>query len=701
MTNPQRGQRHVLAPLLNPRSVALVGVSARPGSIGRWLLDTFLGGGYPGELFLVNPRYPELDGHRCYADLSELPTLPEMAVLNVGSARMEELFDQAVALGIRALTLFDYCVLEQEETPPLLSRLREKASRHGVAICGGGGMGFYNLDAGVHASYYSAEHLTPGHIALIAHSGSVFTVLAMADPRHRFNLVVSAGSEIVTGVDAYLDYAICQPSTRVVALFIETVRNPAAFERALAEAQARDIPVVICKVGRTAKSAEFARTHSGAIAGSYAAFEALCDRYGALTVDNLDEMMATAALFAQGRRARSGGIGAVLDSGGLRQLLVDRAERLGLSFAKLSSTTLAHIAEHLPHTLEADNPLDAAGPVTDDYEAAFREGLGAIMSDPDTGLGWFEFDATDHFRPMPGYLDVAKEAAAATDKPLLVVNSASSTINTQVAAELHADGVTLINGVDAGLVAVRNLFEHRDHGLRGPRVVPTLPADTLVTHWRDRLANGALSETEALELLAAFHIPTVPCRAAADLDEALNAAEALGFPVALKTAAPGQDHKTDVDGVRLGIADRDALQDAYRDLDRRLGPQVTVAAMAPSGIEVAFGMVRDDQFGPLVMVSAGGTLIELLADRATMLPRFDHREARRHIERLAIHRLLMGVRGAAPADVDALAEALSKFSILVAALGDSVAEIDVNPLLAGPDGVMAVDALVVSRVAPS
>ena len=692
---PECADRHALDPLLNPRSVALVGVSERPGSIGRWLLDAFLGGRYPGELFLVNPRYPELAGRRCYADLSDLPTLPEMAVLNVGSARVEAMFDQAVELGIRALTLFDYCVLENEETPNLLSRLREKAARHGVAICGGGGMGYFNLDAGVHASYYSAEHLSAGHIALIAHSGSVFAVLAMADPRHRFNLVVSAGSEIATGVDAYLDYAIRQPSTRVVTLFIETVRNPAAFERALAEAEARDVPVVICKVGRTAKSAEFARTHSGAIAGSYAAFEALCDRYGALNVDNLDEMMATAALFAQGRRAGRGGIGAVLDSGGLRQLLVDRADRLSLQFAKLSSETLTRIADHLPHTLEADNPLDAAGPVTDDYEAVFREGLGAIMDDPDTALGWFEFEATDRFQPIPAYLDIAKEAAAASDKPLLVVNSASTTINTQVAADLHAGGVALINGVDAGLAAVRNLFAHRDHGQRGARVAPPLPDDTLVTHWRDRLANGALSETEALGLLAAFDIPTVPCRAAADLDDALNAAEAVGFPVALKTAAPGQDHKTDVDGVRLGIADRDALREAYRDLERRLGPRVTVAAMAPSGVEVAFGMVRDDQFGPLVLVSAGGTLIELLADRATMLPRFDQREARRHIERLAIHRLLTGARGAAPADVDALAAALSRFSILVAALGDSVAEIDVNPLLAGPDGVVAVDALVV------
>ena len=690
--------RHPLDPLLNPASIALVGVSERPGSVGNWALNCFLRGGYAGDLYLINPRYEEMAGRTCYHDLADLPAVPEMVVLNVGSGRMEALVDQAIALGIPALTIFDYCVLEEDGDPDLLARLREKTARAGMMVCGGGGMGYYNLDAGVHASYYNADHLLPGHISLIAHSGSVFTVLAMADPRYRFNLVVSAGSEIATGVDAYLDYAINLPSTRVVTMFIETVRAPEGFAQALAQAEARDIPVVVCKVGKTEKSAEFARTHSGAIAGDQAAFDALFDRYGVLQAETLDEMMATAALMAQGRRPGPGGLGAILDSGGMRQLLVDRAARIGVPLAELGPEAIVEIERHLPHTLIADNPLDAAGPFTYDYGAVFKHCLRAIVDNPDTAVGWFEFDATDRFNPFPAQVETAKAQARATGKPFVVVNSSSATLNTEVAVELLDAGVPLINGVGPALVAVKNLLAYRDHHARGARGAPPVVEASVVETWRGRLASETrLSEVEALRLLGDFGIAATACVGADSLAGALAAGDQIGYPLVVKTAVRGVEHKTDVGGVRLGIADESELRDAYDDLCARLGAGVTVGAMAPDGTEIAFGMVRDPQFGPLVLVSAGGTLIELLADRVSMLAPVDEREARRHIERLAIRALLMGARGAKPADLDAVASALARFSVLAASLGDLIAEIDVNPLIASDQGLVAVDALVVTR----
>ena len=694
--------QHALDPLLNPGSVALVGVSERPGSLGKRVLSTFLRSGFEGELYLVNPRYDELAGRPCYHDLADLPAVPEMAILNVGSARMGALFDRAIALGIPALTIFDYCVLEDDEDPDLLARLRDKAARAGVLVCGGGGMGYYNLDAGVHASYYDADHLVPGHISLITHSGSVFTVLAMTDPRYRFNLVVSAGTEIATGIDAYLDYALDMPSTRVVALFIETVRNPAGFMRALERAESRDIPVVVCKVGKTQRSAAFAHTHSGAIAGNQAAFEALFDRYGVLQADSLDEMMATAALMAQGRRAGPGGVGAILDSGGLRQLLVDRAARAGVRFAELSPRTVKEIERHLPHTLVADNPLDAAGPFTYDYVAVFKNCLHAIMEDPDTALGWFEFDATDRFNAFPPQVLTAKSVMHATEKPFVVVNSSSATPNTQLAVQLLEEDIPLINGVDAALVAVRNLLAYRDHRNRGDRSAPQLPNAPFVEEWRECLAGGdRLSEVQALGLLRDFGVPTVKCLGADSVERMVEKAEAIGYPLALKTAVTDISHKTNVGGVRLHIADEEELHVAYHDFHTRLGPEVTVAAMSPGGAEIAFGMIRDQQFGPLVIVSAGGTLIELLGDRVSMLAPVNEREALRHIEKLAIFPLLADARGADAVNMDALVRALVRFSVLAACLGDSIAEIDVNPLVVNAEGLVAVDALIVPTAAKS
>ena len=336
---------------------------------------------------------------------------------------------------------------------------------------------------------------------MLAHSGSVFTVLAMTDPRYRFNLIVSAGSEIATGMDAFLDYAVQMPTTRVVAMFVETIRNPAGFIAALEHARERDIPVVVCKVGKTQKSAAFALTHTGAIAGSQSAFDAVLERYGALPVDNLNEMMASAALLAPARRAGPGGLGAILDSGGLRQLLVDLADKVGVPFATLSKETIKSIEKHLPHTLVADNPLDAAGPFTYDYEVVFKNCLQAIMDEPDTALGWFEFDATDRFTPVLSQITTAKNIRGKSDKPFLVVNSSSATLNTQVAVDLLEADVPLINGVEAALVAVRNVLAYRDYRERGKFISPVLPAGAYVDVWRRRLSCAdRLCEVETLSL---------------------------------------------------------------------------------------------------------------------------------------------------------------------------------------------------------
>jgi len=214
--------------------------------------------------------------------------------------------------------------------------------------------------------------------------------------------------------------------------------------------------------------------------------------------------------------------------------------------------------------------------------------------------------------------------------------------------------------------------------------------------WRERLAAGGEgSELEGLALLADYGLPVTPARAATSSEEAVEAAEAVGFPVVLKTAAPGVAHKSDVGGVRLGLADADAVRVAYDDVAGRLGPQVTIGAMAPAGVEVALGILRDPTFGPLVLVAAGGVLIELLHDRALAFPPLDEAGARRLVDRLQMRPLLDGVRGAPAGDVASLAHAVSRLSVLAADLGDLLAELDVNPMIVSPDGCVAVDALVV------
>lgn len=699
MNSNNNNPPHFLDPLLKPQTIALVGVSPRPGSVGNDMLHVLRQGGYRGQIFLVNPNYPEIDGVACFSSLSAIPASIDMAVLSVAGQRIEELLDEAIRLKVGAVTIFDYCMIEGEKSDQLLERLKRKAKQAGMPICGGNCMGYYNFDSNTHVSFQSPSPRQPGHIALIAHSGSIFVLPTGNDPRFRFNLVVSAGQEISTSLDQYMDFALEQPSTRVLAVFMEAIRNPPGFVAVLEKAKAKGIPVVVTKVGRTEVSARLAATHSGAIAGNNTAYEALFKKYGVICTETLDDLMTTALVLSQGHALGQGELGYVSDSGGLRELFVDTAEQYGVPFARISQATVAKLRERLPHGLEPVNPLDAAGSFTADYAQVFRDCVRYIMSDPAVAIGVFEFEARDSFIYMPQFIEIAKEVASYCDKPFFVINTFSSALNAGIANDLMDANVPLVNGVENAVKVVRNLLRQRDMVQQGTVLDhDPLPDASLLGRWKARIANGLqLSETESLSLLADFGIPVASPREVDNLEAALAAAEAMGYPVVLKTAEPGIHHKTDVGGVKLNLAGATEVQQAYAQLRENLGPRVTIEPMVAAGLELAFGMVNDPQFGPMVMVGSGGIYIEVLQDRCFSLAPFDQKQALHMLDSLKTRPLLDGVRGQPAADLAQLSGTLAQFSRLAAALGDVIAEIDINPLIVGANGCVAVDALIIAR----
>ena len=656
-------------------------------------------GGYRGQIFLVNPNYQEIDGIACFPSLSAIPASIDMAVLSVAGHRMEDLLDEAIHLKVGGVTIFDYCMIEGEKSDLLLDRLKAKAKQAGMPICGGNCMGYYNFDSNTHVSFQSPSSRQPGHIALIAHSGSIFVLPTGNDPRFRFNLVVSAGQEISTSLDQYMDFALEQPTTRVLAVFMEAIRNPQGFVAVLEKAKAKGIPVVVTKVGRTEVSAQLAATHSGAIAGNNTAYEALFKKYGVICTETLDDLMTTALVLSQGHALGQGELGYVSDSGGLRELFVDTAENYGVPFARINQATVDKLRERLPHGLEPVNPLDAAGSFTADYAQVFRDCVRYIMSDPAVAIGVFEFEARDNYIYMPEFIEIAKEVASYCDKPFFVINTFSSAMNAGIANDLMDANVPLVNGVENAVKVVRNLLKQRDM-VQYRTVLEDSPANdvSLLGKWRSRIANGVqLSETESLNLLADFGIPVATPREVDSLAAALAAAETMGYPVVLKTAEPGIHHKSDVGGVKLNLTGATYVQQAYNQLREQLGPRVTIEPMVATGIELAFGMVNDPQFGPMVMVGSGGIYIEILEDRCFSLAPFDQSEALRMLDSLKTRPLLDGVRGQPAADLEQLSRTLAQFSRLAAALADVVAEIDINPLIVGANGCIAVDALIIAR----
>ncbi len=698
--NGTQARRDALRRMLEARSVAVIGASAREGSVGHETMRELVElGRFDGAVYPVNPRYEELFGHRCHPSIAEVPEPVDLAIIALANAQLEDTLRACAERGVGSAVIYASAYeAPREGVPPLTERLARIAREAGMAICGANCMGFVNLERGLRATgWEEPADLTPGGITFVSHSGSAFAALLHNDRNLRFNLAVSSGQELVTTTADYLAYALELESTRAIGLFIETIRDPAGFREAMRVARERDVPVVVLKVGREAFTREMVAAHSGALAGEDGAYEALFEAEGIHRVESLDEMADTLALFVAGRRAGPGALATAHDSGGERAMMVDAAAAVGVPLATLTPESTARLAEILDEGLPPINPLDFWG-TGRDAGTVITESLRTLVRDPHVAALAFAVDMVTDDADEEGYFSCFLKVWPETDKPMAMLSNFAGGISRKDVQRIYDAGAPALEGTLTGLAAFRHLFEHRDHRALPPLSGSSPASDEVRERWRERLRSGQpFDELEGLALLADYGVPVVEARRAETLEDAIAAAEHIGFPVVLKTAAPGVQHKSDVGGVRVGIDDSPSLEDAYSDLERTLGPRVTVARMVPPGVEVALGVVRDAQFGPLVLVAAGGVLVEVLRDRRLGLPPLDAPRARRLVDRLKIRPLLDGVRGKPPADVGALVDAVVALSWLAHDLGEELEALDANPVICGPRGCVAVDALVIPR----
>jgi acetate---CoA ligase (ADP-forming) len=701
--------------MLEARSVALVGASPRPGTFGRRLIEEVAKSASRPRIYPVNPRYDELDGRRCYPSLADLPEAVDLALLAVPDAALQAQLTLAAERGTRSAVIFGSAHQGRE-------RLAATATAAGMELCGAGCMGFINVSRGLRAvGYTEADPVPDGPVALVTHSGSVFSALLRARRRLGFTLAVSSGQELVTAAPAYLDYALGLPETRVLALVLEAIRDGTALRAALARAAERDVPVVLLTTGNSARGKAMVAAHSGALAAADGGWEALARAYGVHRVADLAELTDTVELFAAGRRARRGGPGAgiatVHDSGLERTHVVDTAAELGVPLADIGPATTGRLARLLDPGLEPGNPLDVWGTGAD-TRSLFAGSLAALAGDPQVQAVALAVDLVPELDGDDSYPLAVLDVAASTAKPVAVLSNLGSAVDLETAGQLRDAGVPVLEGTRSGLLALRHLVDHADR--RPPAPGSPALASTVVDPGRQRRGRALLAPGPAgpadhagpagpaghtrtvsggplLGLLAEYGIGvprTVPVAAAA---AALAAAEEIGYPVVLKTDEPAIAHKSDVGGVLLGVTGPEQLAAGYADLAARLGPRALVCQSVPAGVELALGIVRDHELGALVVVGAGGVLVELLADRAVALPPVTAATARELVGGLRVRRLLGGLRGAAPASMNAVLSAIAGLSQLAVELGDELEALDVNPLICGPQGAIAVDALAIAR----
>ena len=725
---PAAGARDPLAAMLEARSVALVGASPRPGSLGARMIEEIAKSPSRPRTYLVNPRYREIGGARCYPGLGGLPEPVDLALLAVPDAALEEQAGAAAAGGARSAVIFGSAVDPDGGTgagsgPGLRDRIAATARAAGMAVCGAGCMGFVNVARGLRAiGYTEPDPLPAGPVALVTHSGSVFSALLRTRRAFGFTLAVSSGQELVTPAAAYARYALTLPETKILVLVLETIRDAPALRSVLAAAASRDVPVLLLAAGTSAPARSLVAAHSGALAAGDGAWQALAAAYGVHRVGDLAELADTMELFSLtrrgGRPAGGTGLATVHDSGFERAHVADVAASLGVPFAPLAAETKDRLAAVLDPGLEPGNPLDVWG-TGRDPESLFTETLSALADDPGTGAVALAVDLVPEYDGDDSYQTALLAAAGKTDKPVCVLASVPAAIDTAAAGLLRSAGIPVLESTRTGLLALRHLLSRGDARSLGAPAAnafgppqpdgcgsepatggwlpqpPAPPSPARRARWLARLADGPPAGADVLALLSDYGIPSVAARSAGTTEAALAAAEAIGYPVAVKTDNPDVAHKSDVGGVRLGVTGPAELAQAYADLCARLGPQVIVTAMAGPGPELILGMARDPVLGPLIVIGAGGVLAEYLADRAVALPPVTPSAAAGLIAGQRFARLLNGFRGQPPADLAAVAAAVAAFSVLVTELGGHFDAFDINPLICGPAGPVAVDALAV------
>jgi len=535
---------------------------------------------------------------------------------------------------------------------------------------------------------------------MICHSGSVWEAFLQNQRGVKFNYIISAGSEAATTLSDYMQFALENESTRVIGLFLETVRDPATFTAALVEAAERDIPVVALKTGRSERGAQLARAHSGALAGEDAAYDALFERYGVRRARSTDELLDTLELFATGMRTKTRYVSAILDSGGQRALLVDLGEAEGVEFTPITEETQQKLGEVLEPGLDPVNPLDAWG-TGNGADDIYAKGIQALDADPSTGITLLAVDLPPMDDRDSWYAKIIRPLLSGLRNPLAALAHLSDATSDKQAGELREMGVPVLMGTETGLRATRHVVEYsafqRDRAATAETQPCRIARPANLPELREQLrgASGALGEHASKQFLAAYGLTTTREIKTTTLAETLSAGGEIGYPIALKTCA--DLHKTERGGVRLGIANRDELSEAYSDFEKRLGAEVLVQQMIPQGTELILGVVNDPQFGPMLTLGTGGIFVEVLKDVSMLTVPTTPAAARRVLMRLRGAALLKGARGKAPADIDAIVDAVMGLSALAEDLGDSIAEIDVNPLVALPDRAVVVDALIIPK----
>jgi acetyltransferase len=700
--------RHYLHALFNARSVAVFGASERDDSVAGTLFHNLRQAGYTGEVYPVNPKYETVFGERCYASAGELPAVPELALIATPAPTVVSIMQACGQHGIRHAIVLSAGFREVGEQGMVLEdALVAIARQYGIRFIGPNCLGIQRPSIGLNATF-SQGVTQAGDLALVSQSGALCT--AMLDWAETngigFSSVISTGASADLDFGEILDYLAVDTQTKGILLYIEGIRDARRFMSAL-RATARFKPIVLVKVGRHATGAKAVMSHTGALVGSDAVFDALVRRAGVVRVNTILQLFASARALSTHIRPTGNRLAIVTNGGGPGVMATDLAVDLGVRMAELSPATITALNAVLPANWSRANPLDIIGDAT---AARYRAAVDACLRDDNVDGVLAMLTPQAMTRPTEAAQAVV-DVAKASSKPVLTcwMGEAQVIEGRRLFKQVGIPYFTTPEPAVEVFSFLSAFYENQRLLMQTPgplshQADPDVEGARLIIE--NALAHGRhlLNEVESKALLAAFHIPIAQTLIARDPMEAMLLAQQLGFPVAMKINSPDITHKSDVNGVRLGLSSGQAVRAAFGEMlvdVKRLRPDATLDGIViepmvtrPHAREVLLGMTSDPVLGPVIVFGAGGVDVEAFQDRAVTLPPLNHYLARDLIQRTRVATLLGPFRNRPPIDRDALENVLLRLSEMVCEL-PWLAELDINPLLVDEHGALALDARIV------
>ncbi len=690
-----------LTALLQPRSVAIIGATPDVRRPGGRPLDFLRRYGFAGPIYPVNPRYDDIDGVRCYAKITDLPEPADMAVVVVPAPAVLQTLRDCQTAGVKALTIYTSGFRETgAEGAAMEAELIEVANQAGTLICGPNCQGVANFHDSMIANFTSAlatEGIDAGPIGFVSQSG-LFTGIVTAELRRRglgLGYLISSGNESVVDFADVLAFMAEDPRIKVVAGYMEGIRDGAKLRAAAAVARRNGKPMILLKVGRSPESAAAAASHTGAMAGAYEVYQAALAQWGLIEVDSIRELFDAIEAFAvTSGIARGDKAGILTNSGGLGVFGADQVRSQGLAMATFSETTVATIQDRLPQFGSARNPIDFTLQAFTDPQAVGAH-LRHMITDDDVDIGLVFFGV--QLLNVDALVKEITDADALNEKPILVswmLGEASAP------RRLRDAGIPCYDDPESAIKAARRLVEHGRLAAHADAARTPSAMDGVA----QRLPGaGTLSEWQARAVLRVAGIDTVWGALAATVDEAAAAAAAIDGPVVLKIESADIAHKSEAGGVALGLDDETAVREAYEQVTtsaRAYAPDaditgVGVYEMISGAVELIVGISRDTAFGPVILVGMGGIMAEVMDDSALGVAPLDRPRAAAMLASLKGFPMLDGARGRPKCDTAAVVDILLALSDLALAC-PSIGELDINPLMVMPvgEGAKAADALI-------